>query len=96
MLDRSFRKNRKSLYDDARDSFLWRKRSGVTITFMIMAKIFDYKSIDASTPSGVGKMMTEARKLGKEGWELVSVCPTSSSEFGIETVTAFLKKESAS
>ena len=32
----------------------------------------------------------------EEGWELVSVCPTSSSEFGIEIVTAFLKKENAS
>ena len=58
-------------------------------------KTFDYKHIEASTPSGVGKMMTEIRKLGKEGWELVSVCPTSSSEFGIEIVTAFLKKENA-
>ena len=26
MLDRSFRKNRKSLYDDARDSFLWQEK----------------------------------------------------------------------
>ena len=58
-------------------------------------KTFDYKQIEASTPGGVGKMMTEIRKLGKEGWELVSVCPTSSSEFGIEIVTAFLKKENA-
>ena len=56
-------------------------------------KKFDYKHIDASTPSGVGKMMTEVRKLGKEGWELVSVCPTSSSEYGIDIGTAFLKKE---
>jgi hypothetical protein len=60
---------------------------------ILMAKTFDYKSIDASTPSGVGKMMTEVRKLGKEGWELVSVCPTCSSQYGIEMVTAFLKKE---
>ena len=33
---------------------------------MIMAKNFDYKSIDASTPSGVGKMMTEVQSLGKK------------------------------
>lgn len=56
-------------------------------------KKFDYKHIDASTPSGVGKMMTEVRKLGKEGWELVSVCPTCSTGYGIETISAFLKKE---
>ena len=56
-------------------------------------KKFDYKHVDCSLPSGVSKMMTEIRKLGKEGWELVSVCPTSSSEFGLELLTAFLKKE---
>lgn len=56
-------------------------------------KKFDYKHIDCSLPSGVSKMMTEIRKLGKEGWELVSVCPTSSSEYGLELLTAFLKKE---
>ena len=28
------------------------------------------------------KMKAEIQKLGKQGWELVSVCPTSSSEFG--------------
>lgn len=56
-------------------------------------KKFDYTSVDASTPSGVAGLMTEIQKLGKKGWELVSVCPTSSSEYGIEIVTAFLKKE---
>lgn len=38
-------------------------------------------------------MMKQIQKLGKEGWELVSVCPTSSSEYGLDMVTAFLKKE---
>ena len=56
-------------------------------------KKFDYKHISCPLPSGVEKMMTEILKLGKQGWELVSVCPTSSSEFGIDELTAFLKKE---
>ena len=56
-------------------------------------KKFDYTSIDATVPSGVAGLMTEIQKLGKKGWELVSVCPTSSSQYGIDTVTAFLKKE---
>lgn len=56
-------------------------------------KQFDYKHVNGSMPSGLTKMMNEVRKLGKEGWELVSVCPTVSSEYGLEEVTAFLKKE---
>lgn len=60
---------------------------------IIMAKTFDYTSVDAPMPHGVTDIMTEIQKLGKKGWELVSVCPTSSSEYGIDTVTAFLKKE---
>ena len=56
-------------------------------------KKFDYKSISGSLPSGVDKMTTELQKLGKQGWELVSVCPTSSSEFGVDELTAFLTKE---
>ena len=56
-------------------------------------KKFDYTSISCSLPSGVDKMTTELQKLGKQGWELVSVCPTSSSEFGVDELTAFLKKE---
>ena len=44
-------------------------------------------------PSGLTGLMEEIQKLGKKGWELVSVCPTSSSEYGIDNVTAFLKKE---
>lgn len=38
-------------------------------------------------------METQLNKLGKEGWELVSVCPTNSSEYGLSIVTAFLKRE---
>ena len=56
-------------------------------------KKFEYTSVDASMPSGLSGLMEEIQKLGKKGWELVSVCPTSSSEYGIDTVTAFLKKE---
>ena len=56
-------------------------------------KQFDYKHISCSLPSGTNKMMAEIRKLGKEGWELVSVAPTASSQYGLEELTAFLKKE---
>ncbi len=56
-------------------------------------KKFDYKHLSCPLPSGVDKMMAEIQKLGKQGWELVSVCPTSSSEFGVDELTAFLKKE---
>lgn len=56
-------------------------------------KQYDYKHLTASVLSGVSKMMTEIRKPGKEGWELVSVCPTVSSQYGLEEIAAFLKKE---
>ena len=56
-------------------------------------KKFDYKHISCSLPSGVDDMMKQVQKLGKDGWELVSVCPTSSSEYGLDILTAFLKKE---
>lgn len=41
-------------------------------------KKYDYKHINCSLPSGVDDMMKQIQKLGKEGWELVSMCPTSS------------------
>ena len=56
-------------------------------------KKFDYKTIVCSAPSEINTILPELQKLGKQGWELVSVCPTSSSEYGIDMVTAFLKKE---
>ena len=56
-------------------------------------KKFDYKTIVCSAPSEINNILAELQKLGKQGWELVSVCPTSSSEYGIDMVTAFLKKE---
>ena len=54
---------------------------------------FDYKTISFQLPAGVAQMEAELQKLGKSGWELVSVCPTCSSHYGLEEVTAFLKKE---
>ncbi len=42
---------------------------------------------------GINNILPELQKLGKQGWDLVSVCPTSSSEYGIDMVTVFLKKE---
>lgn len=56
-------------------------------------KQFEYKHLSCPLPAGVDKMMAEIQKLGKQGWELVSVCPTSSSQYGMEELTAFLKKE---
>ena len=56
-------------------------------------KKFDYMTIDCPLPSGVVAMEKNLKKLGKEGWELVSVCPSSSSQYGVEELTAFLKKE---
>lgn len=58
-------------------------------------KTFDYKHLSCSLPSGLDGMMKEIQKLGKQGWELVSVCPTMSSQYGLEELTAFLKKEMA-
>lgn len=56
-----------------------------------MAK-FEYKTIDFPTPACSG-MEAQLNKLGKEGWELVSVCPKDISEYGLTLITAFLKRE---
>jgi len=56
-------------------------------------KIFEHKHISCTLPSGLDGMMKEIEKLGKQGWELVSVCPTMSSQYGMEQLTAFLKRE---
>ncbi len=56
-------------------------------------KRFEYKHLSCALPSGVDGMMKDIEKLGNQGWELVSVCPTMSSQYGIEEQTAFLKKE---
>ncbi len=53
---------------------------------------FEYKTLDFPTPACTG-MELQLNKLGKEGWELVSVCPTNTSEYGLAVVTAFLKRE---
>ena len=56
-------------------------------------KIFEYKHVSCTLPSGLEGMMNEVKKLGKQGWELVSVCPTMSSQYGMDELTAFLKRE---
>ena len=62
-------------------------------SIIAIMKKFEYKHVCCTLPSGVDGMMTEVEKLGKQGWELVSVCPTMSSQYGMEELTAFLKKE---
>lgn len=56
-----------------------------------MAK-FEYITRYFSTPACEG-MEKELNELGRQGWELVSVCPTNSSDYGLCGVTAFLKRE---
>ena len=55
-------------------------------------KKYEYTTESFCTPACTG-MQTRLNKLGKEGWELVSVCPTNSYESGIAEITAFLKRE---
>ena len=54
---------------------------------------FDYRHITCTPPSGTGSMMDEIKKLGKEGWELVTIVPSGSSQYGLEELLAVLKKE---
>ena len=56
-------------------------------------KKFEYKTLSCSLPSGLSEMETELEKLGKQGWELVSVCPSDGDGMGLTRLTAFLKKE---
>lgn len=53
---------------------------------------FEYKTLYFNTPACEG-LDEDLNKLGKSGWELVSVCPTNCTDYGISGVTAFLKKE---
>lgn len=55
-------------------------------------KKFEYTTESFSTPACTG-MQSKLNKLGKEGWELVSVCPSNSYESGLSEITAFLKRE---
>lgn len=50
-------------------------------------KKFEYKTRTYATPACEG-MEDTMKKLGKEGWELVNVCPISGG-----LITAFFKKE---
>ena len=56
-------------------------------------KKFEYKHLSCTLPSGIDGLMKEVEKLGKQGWEPVSVCQTMSSQYGMEELTAFLKNE---
>lgn len=53
---------------------------------------FDYRHITCTLPSGTGPMMDEIKKLGKDGWELVTIVPSGSSEYGLEELLAVLKR----
>ena len=55
-------------------------------------KKYEYRAESFNTPACTG-MQSKLNKLGKEGWELVSVCPTNSYESGLAEITAFLKRE---
>ena len=55
-------------------------------------KKFEYKTESFGTPACTG-MEKQLNKLGKEGWELVSVCPSDSYGNGLCMITAFLKRE---
>ena len=77
----------------SRLTFLRSQKPWLKSESKISMKKFDYKCVDCTVPSGLEAMMTEIRRLGMEGWELVSVCPTMSSQYGVEQLTAFLKKE---
>lgn len=57
-------------------------------------KKFDYKSVVCTVPSGLETMRAGIRRLGKESWALVSVCPTMSSRYGVEQLTAFFEEGS--
>ena len=55
-------------------------------------KKFEYITERFSTPACTG-MQEKLNKLGNEGWELVSVCPTNSYDSGLAEIAAFLKRE---
>ena len=51
-------------------------------------KKFEYTIERFSTPACTG-MQEKLNKLGKEGWELVSVCSTNSYDSGLAEIAAF-------
>ena len=54
---------------------------------------FEYKTVVCSLPGGISDFENELNELGEAEWELVSVCPSGSSEYGLDSLTAFLKRE---
>ena len=56
-------------------------------------KQFEYQTIIFPTPSGLMNSADELNKLGKKGWELVSMTPSFIDRGTMIEVIAVLKRE---
>lgn len=56
-------------------------------------KTFKYKIVQYPCPSGFTNAETEFNALGKDGWELVSVCPLDIDGGSLLAINAVFKKE---